>query len=836
MLRSLAGDLAYAARALRKSPGFAVAAIALLAAGIGGTATLFSLADALLFRTLPLPRPAEMVRIVSLLPGRPPVSYYPYSYFEEWRARTASLAGTFAEADVDTSLTEGDSSRLVRTGIVSADYFTTLGAMPAMGRLLGAGDEWAAQGQLPAVLSYDFWHTRFHGDAAALGSVLRLNGQAFIVVGILPRRVNGIAVESGPSIWLPLIAGKYLGLGEDPRQCCQWGIGGRLRPGVTLQQAEVETVAALHAAMLAAEARNKPLTEDARKQIELSDDRLESIEHGVSTLRTRFGTALLALFGGAALLLLLACANIAGLLLARAAGREREMAVRAALGATRIRLMRHWLAESALLVAAGGLVGLLLAKVGVARAGGALPAVRDLGTWLVPVSLDVTLDGRVFAFTLAVCSAAALLAGLGPAWLASRTGLVDSLKSNLPDPRRARARTLLTVTQVAIGTLVLAVSALLVSTLHRLATAPAGFDRDHVVTFTMDTGFARYTTEQNRDLTARLEREARSIPGVAQAGTASRSLMRGSGFKTAVALPGTRAGHDLNASTNKVSPAWFDAMGMTILAGRGLTEADGAPRTPAPVVVNQSFVRHFFPREQPLGRQFGIGRDQMVTAAYEIVGVVSDARYRSFREPFQPTLFSCLCGAQSGDSVFQLEVRSAGRPESAIASVESAMRRIDPRLPFREVRTMRSDVEDSLWAERTLAAVGSALSLLAALIACVGLYGLLSYTVAQRRAEIAIRIALGARPADIGRATLQSSMLILLSGAALGIAAAVPAARLIGSVLIRGGTHRLAGAYFGSCPDAAGRTGGSGEARLARLARGSLARSARKLSLLYILR
>ncbi len=787
MLPSLAGDLAYAARALRKSPGFAVAAIALLAAGIGGTATVFSLADALLFRTLALPRPAEMVRIVSLLPGRPSVSYYPYSYFEEWRARTASLSGTFAEADVDTSLTEGDSSRLVRTGIVSADYFPTLGAMPAMGRLLGPGDEWAAQGNLPAVLSYDFWHSRFHGSAAALGSVLRLNGQAFVVVGILPRRVNGIAVESGPAVWLPLIAGKYLGLGEDPRQCCQWGIGGRLRPGVTLHQAEAETVAALHAAMLAAESRNKPLTEDARKQIELSDDRLESIEHGVSTLRTRFGTALLALFGGAALLLLLACANIAGLLLARAAGREREMAVRAALGATRIRLMRHWLAESALLVAAGGLVGLLLAKVGVARASGALPAVRDLGTWLVPVSLDVTLDGRVFAFTLAVCSAAALLAGLGPAWLASRTGLVASLKSNLPDPRRARARTLLTVTQVAIGTLVLAVSALLVSTLHRLATAPAGFDRDHVVTFTMDTGFARYTTEQNRDLTARLEREARAIPGVAQAGTASRSLMRGSGFKTAVALPGTRAGHDLNASTNKVSPAWFDAMGMTILAGRGLTEADGAPHTPAPVVVNESFVRHFFPREQPLGRQFGIGRDQMVTAAYEIVGVVSDARYRSFREPFQPTLFSCLCGAQSGDSVFQLEVRSAGRPESAIASVESAMRRIDPRLPFREARTMRSDVEDSLWAERTLAAVGSGLSLLAALIACVGLYGLLSYTVAQRRAEIAIRIALGARPADIGRATLQSSMLILLSGAALGIAAAVPAARLIGSVLFEVG-------------------------------------------------
>ena len=293
-------------------------------------------------------------------------------------------------------------------------------------------------------------------------------------------------------------------------------------------------------------------------------------------MRTRFGTGLLALFGGAALLLLLACVNIAGLLLARAAGREREMAVRAALGATRGRLMRHWLAESALLAAAGGLVGLLLAKVGLTLATGALPAMRDLGTWLVPVSLDVTLDGRAFVFTLAVCSAAALLAGLAPAWHAARANLNDSLKSSSPDPRRARLRTVLTVAQVAIGTLVLAVSSLLVVTLHRLANAPAGFDRDHVVTFTMDTEFARYTPEQNRALALRLEREARAIPGVAQAGMASRSLMRGSGFKTAVALPGTRSGHELNASTNKVSPAWFEAMGMTILAGRGLAESDGA--------------------------------------------------------------------------------------------------------------------------------------------------------------------------------------------------------------------------------------------------------------------
>jgi ABC-type antimicrobial peptide transport system permease subunit len=233
-------------------------------------------------------------------------------------------------------------------------------------------------------------------------------------------------------------------------------------------------------------------------------------------------------------------------------------------------------------------------------------------------------------------------------------------------------------------------------------------------------------------------------------------------------------------------------MGMTVLAGRGLVESDGAAPKPAPVVVNQSFARRFFPDGNPLGRQFGIGRDQVVTAAYQIVGVSSDSRYRSFREPFQPTLFSCFCGTGTGDSVFQLEVRSAGPPASIIAPVEALMRKIDPRLPFRETRTMRQDVDDSLWAERTMATVGSGLSLLAAVIACVGLYGLLSYTLVQRRREIGLRMALGARPADIGRATLLRVFAILFTGAVLGIAAAVPAARLIASVLFEVAPGNLA--------------------------------------------
>jgi predicted permease len=784
MARGIPTDFVYAARALRKTPTFSLSAVALLTLAIGGTVAVFSLTDTLLLRRLALPEPGQLVRMVNLLPGRPPTSYFPYVHFEEWRARTRSVTATFAEADVDATLAEPGGSRLIRAGIVSADYFASLGATPALGRLLTPADEWAAGADIPAVLSDPFWKDHFHRSPSALGSVLRLNGQPFVVVGVLPRGVNGTAVEGGPALRAPLIAGKYLGRDPDPKKCCSWEIGGRLRPGVTLAQAGVESVAALRSGILELESRVRPLTEEERKGLLADDSRLESIEHGVSLLRIRFGAGLLTLFGGAALLLLLACANIAGLLLARAAGREREMAVRAALGASRARLIRHWLAEAAILTAAGGVLGLLLARACLALIADRLPALRDIGTQLVPVALDPKLDARVFLFTLGLCAAAALLAGLAPAWHSARANLNDSLKAAAaPDPRRARLRTLLTVAQVAIGTLVLAVSGLLVTTLHRLSATPAGFDTEHTVTFTMDTTFAKYTKDQNRALAERLERETRTLPGVAAAAVGSRSLMRGSGIKTAVALPGQRGPHDLNASINAVSPPWFETMGMKIVAGRNLAELDGAESAPTRVVVNQTFARRFFPGENPLGRKFGVGRDQLARASFEIVGVVTDARYRSFREPVQPTFFSCACGARGSDAFFHLEVRAIGPPETVIASVESLMRKIDPNLPFREVRTLRTDVDDSLWAERALAAIATVLSTIAALIASVGLYGLLSYTLAQRRREIGIRIALGARPGDIGRATLLRVLGILLAGAVAGIGAAIPAARLIQSVL-----------------------------------------------------
>ena len=780
-------DLTYVCRSLRARPGFAAAAVLLLAIGIGGTTLIFSVVDAVMLRRLAVPRPGELARVVGIVPTRPPVSYYSFPEYEEWRARTRSFASTFAESDFDLTLADGGATMPVRAGIVTGNYFQVLGVQPELGRLLTQEDEWATEGQLPVVLSYEFWRNRFHAESRAIGRVVHLNGQAFVVRGVLPKKFNGISIDAGAQIRVPFIAARYLTTERDPRSCCSWEVAGRLLAGITPRQAEAETVSAMKAAMLEVISRDHPLTEADRRQVAAEDIRLEPVERGVSLLRNRFGDGLLTMLGGAVLLLALACANVAGLLLARAAAREQETAVRAALGASRARLVRLCLVETGVLSAAGGAGGLVLARAGLPLVAGALPPLRDLATQLLPVALDLKLDWRVFGFTLLLCAAATVLAGMGPAWHAARTSLLESLKCAMPDPKRARLRTLMGAAQVAICTLVLANSALLVESLRQLEAAPTGFDSEHVVTFTVDAKLAGYGAEQATAAVLRLEREARGLPGVASVSLAARSLMRGSGVKYSVGLPGTRNTDRLNASINMVAPEYFDTMGMRIVAGRGLRESDAVEQKPAKVVVNEAFVRRFFPKENPVGRYFGMGYNTVIRPDFEIVGVVSDARYRSVREDFTPTTFQCLRGTQSGVKAFfdlgQLEVRTYGPPEGVIAGVQALMRRIDPNLPFREVHALKEEVRDSMWAERALAGIGSVFSAVAAVVACVGLYGLLSFTLAQRRREIGIRMALGAGPGDIAKVTLARAMVLVAAGAGAGLAVSMATARLMTSLL-----------------------------------------------------
>lgn len=791
MIATLANDFLHACRTLRKSPGFAIATVLLLSIGIGGTTLVFSAVDAVLVRQLPVSHPSGLARILALQHNRPPISEYPFLIFEQWQARSRSFANSFAQSDLDVSLSEGLFAEPIRAEIVTGDYFTVLGVAPELGRLLTKGDEWATQDELPVVLSYDFWRKRFGGDPQVLGRVVHFNGEPFVVVGVTRKGFSGISVDSGPDVRVPFIAGKLLTVDgsrlKDPRRCCLWEVAGRLRPGVTLDDAQAETVTSMQTAWEAATLARRPLTEDDRRWIRNQRLRVERIDRGVSWLRERFSTGLLTLMGAVALLLLLACANVAGLLLARVAAREQETAVRLALGATRSRLVRQWMVESTVLALLGGVGGLLVTGACLPLFQGVVPPIRNLLTEQLPVTLHVQLDMRVFGFALLMCGSAAILAGLSPAWHASRTDLASSLKVGTSDPRRVRLRALLVGIQVAISTIVLANAGLMVETLHRLDRMNPGFDRDHVVTFTVDTALQKYNQEQARLLALRLLQETRNLPGVSSAAIAARGLMRGAGLRTTIGLPGSRVSvaDGLNTDLNVVSPGYFETMGMRLLTGHTYDNRDLRGLKPEPVVVNQSFVGRFFPTGNAIGQRVGTGAgNNPVEPDFEIVGVVADAKYRSLREPSFPAMFECM--RESGELqnlFFQLEVRTYGKPESVISSVEALLRRMDPRLPFREIHTLRDDVETSLWTEHTMARLGTSFSVLAALLAGIGLYGLLSYTLAQRRREIGIRMALGATASDIMRVTVLRTLAFVLVGVSAGLAVSIATGQLLRGLL-----------------------------------------------------
>ena len=501
---------------------------------------------------------------------------------------------------------------------------------------------------------------------------------------------------------------------------------------------------------------------------------LESLERGVSLLRERFGLAVRLLAASAGLLLLLMCSNVAGLLLARNAARREEIAVRLALGATRVRLMRQMFAESALLALAGAAGGWLVAAVSLPLLLRALPPMRDRGTTQLALSLDVAPDGRVLLFAIAVTIATALLFGLAPALSSSRMSL-DSVLRGARSSRGGRHRDALVVFQVALCTLLLAGAGLLVRSFRQLRNMNPGFDAAHVVTFTAYPGLSGYTREQCDKLRLALLNRVRALPAVVSAATAYVAVMRGSGLKMTVQREGQPIvpSDFLNTSVNTVSPEYFETMGVRVIEGRGFRETDGGAK-PARVMVNQAFVRQFFPGIDPIGRHMWNG----LGTVWEIVGVVNDAKYRSLREPMTPILYNL-----GSDDTFVLCVRTRMPPDAIIQPVRRELAALDPALPFIEIHTLAEEVDASAASERLTAALASLFGLLAALLAGLGIYGLLAYAVAQRRREIGIRMAIGAQRADIARIVSWHSLALVALGVAAGVGAAWVAAPAIQSLL-----------------------------------------------------
>jgi predicted permease len=670
-------------------------------------------------------------------------------------------------------------------GLVTPEFFETLGVPAMYGRTLTREDAKEAPGAPPAVLSYSFWRRRFNADPAVIGRMITLKKQKFTIAGVMPREFNGISADTSPDVRVPvrtapLVVDYATGTSFQLQELPDVAVAARLRSGVTAAQAQAECIPVWRASVEES-SRRFPGYGSAEQELRRGIQ-LEPVERGVSILRDKFGTALKLLVASVGLLLMMVCANVAGLLLARGASRGEEMAVRLAMGATRSRIARQVLTESALLAAIGAAGGLWIARIAMPLLAGAFPPLRDLRTERLSLAIHFGLDLRVLLFSITISCACLMLAGLAPAMSAARVSL-DSVLRGARASRAWRGRQALIVFQIALCTVLLAGAGLLARTFTDLHSVDAGFDRDRIVTFTANPELASYSAAQAEALRLALMERVRQIPGVDSVAVASRALMRGSGIKMTVAPVGQRATDQdfLNASTNSVSPEYFSTIGMRIVAGRDFT-ADEAARagTPRREIVNQAFVRRFFPRADPIGQLFGGGGRGPAKGEFEIIGVVSDAKYRSLREPMTPTMYGMW--GPSGDP-FQLVVRTSGRPESVIEPVRRALASLDPALPFTEINTMAEEVDASIAAERTTAALASIFGAVAAALAAVGIYGLLAYAVAQRRREIGIRMAIGARSTDIVRMIGAQTIAMAAAGIALGLGAAFVAAPWIRSLL-----------------------------------------------------
>jgi predicted permease len=767
-------DLRYAVRMLVKSPGFTLAVAGLLALGIGANAAIFSALNALLLMPLPVRQPQQLIRLVQTVPRIGVTSSFLHEVYEALKLHASTLSAVFGDAEWPVAMDDPKPAEQVRVHVVTPEFFDELGVAALYGRTLTADDAKEDTGAPPAVLSYGFWQRRFASDVHVVGRGIALRGHKFVVVGVMPRTFNGITADTAPDLRIPLRAFPLLRFeGAFRGNGIALEIAARLKPGVSLAQARAECSAIWRATTEDALRRANDTPGNIRSDLSRGLQ-VESIERGVSVLRDRFGPALELLAGSSGLVLLLMCSNVAGLLLARTAARREEIALRLALGATRARLVRQMLIESALLADLGAAGGWLVAALSMPLLVRALPPMRDRLTTQLALSLDVAPDTRVLLFATGVSLATALLFGLAPALAASRVSL-DSLLRGARSSRGGRLRPALVVFQVALCTLLLTGAGLLVRSFQQLHGVDPGFDAAHVVTFTVYPGLSGYSQERCDKLRLALLDRVRTLPGVASAASSSRAVMRGSGIKSSIRPEGqpiTEADF-LNTSINTVSPEYFDAMGMRILAGRGFQDSDRDAK-PARVLVNQAFARQLFPGIDPVGRRLWNGMGSL----WEIVGVVNDAKYRSLREPMTPTYYTL-----GSDDVFILIVRTRMRPETIIQPVRRELAALDPALPFIEIHTLAEEVDASAASERLTATLASLFGLLAAILAALGIYGLLSYAVAQRRREIGIRMAVGARPTDIAQMIGRQSLTMVAVGVAAGLAAAWELAPAIRSLL-----------------------------------------------------
>jgi predicted permease len=790
-------DVRYAARVLRKQPGFTAAAVITLALGIGANTAIFSLINATLLQRLPV---ANRDRLVYVWRGNV-FGVFPYPLYASLRDNNRVFDSFAVWGGITASLNADNVTDLVQGLIVTGNLFDTLGVRPERGRLISRADDVTVGGHPVAVISHGLWQTRFAARPDIVGHTILLNGHSFTIVGVTPPEFRGPQVGGQPGLYVPMMMQAIM---RPPRafysgemnpdllnnRTNSWLSGvARLKPGVTPEQARADLVPieVTYSKTVGAGARATGVA------VSLVDD-------GNPAQRQRMRIVALLLGGVVGAVLLIACANIANMLLARAAARRREFAVRLALGASAGRLFRQLLTESVLLSLVGGLLGVALAWT-VASVVAATPPPQGA----LPLAVDFAIDRRVLAFSFALSVLTGIVFGVVPARRATQPSVVPALKDAAADgaehSRRLSLQKTLVIAEVALSMLLLIPAGLFVRSLQSARSIDPGFDVDRIVSAPLSINLLRYTSAQGREFYRQIIERMERVPGVEAASVARVPLLNNTARMLGFLVEGqegpeadasfsegggiTNAGNQINA--NVVSPGFFKTMGISLVTGRNFGDEDAA-NSPRVVIINEATARMHFGNRTPLGARVSF-RGQR-GPWYEIVGVVADSKYARLGEEAARMVFMPI--AQNHETGMVLYVRTSVPPEAVIGSLRREIQALEPNLPVPEVSTMSDTVATSLFVARLGAWLIAAFGALALLLAAVGVYGVLSFSIARRTREMGIRFALGARVGQIFLLVIRDGMMLVGAGVAIGMTGGFIAAQSLASLLYGVSTSDLA--------------------------------------------
>jgi predicted permease len=787
-------SLRFAIRTLFRTPFVTSVAIISLALGIGATAGLFSVFHQVLLQALAVPGASELVNLSA--PGPKPGFgscgragdcdvVFSYAMFRDLQRVQTVFTDIAAHVGFAANLAYEGRTSSSEGLLVSGSYFPVLELRPALGRLLNSNDDTLVGESRVVVLSYNYWSSRFGLDPTILNKRVIVNGQSLTIVGVAPKGFDGTTIGMRPVVFVPITLRSVLDVdtGWSLRTDYWAYLFARLRPSVTIEAARASLGAQYHAIVNDVEApMQKDISPQTMARFRAKPILLAPGSRGQSTIPDEAKTPLRLLLGVTAFVLLIACANIANLLLARSAARAGEMAIRLSIGASRARLVGQLLTESLLLALLGGMAGLVVAHW-------TLVLVTSLLPPEVQQTITFSMSGTVILFGIGLTFATGLLFGLFPALHSTRPDLVSALKNQAGQPSgakgAARVRLLLATSQIALAMMLLASSGFFVKSLLNVSRVDLGFKVDHVATFGLSPDLNGYSFDRTRLFFQRLEDELRAAPAVTAVTVSNVPLLASRNRRRDVAVQGFKAGSDTNSNShyNKVGPGYFSALGIPLIAGREFTDADTVNAAKV-AVVNQTFARKFGLGSDAVGRLMGSGDGYRSKLDMTIVGVVADAKYSEVKQDVPPQFFMPYRQDREPGGM-HVYVRTSGDIAQAASAITAVVKRLDPNLPIEELEMLPDQVRNNTFLDRMTTTLSAAFALLATLLAAIGLYGVLAYTVAQRTREIGLRMALGAAPDRVRGMVLGQVAIMTVVGALVGLAGALGVGKLAQSMLFQ---------------------------------------------------